>query len=213
MKLLFPTTGDTPHYHSVSICLFPVDTQRHRSRQSRMASCQIGNPETRRCPALLTAVFSDLAVVLFKLLLLNTCTNTSESGPSTKLHHVIHPSPTFTNTFDVWFSVKNHNESLELSKCLQADGQAASVARLPIKAMFPSYMLKHLTGVFAKFLPFKKKRKNPPIPPQSPSLQVRKTSEYSPLPATFAHCPHSCPETQYLTIDKQLTHLFFRGTR
>lgn len=32
-------------------------------------------------------------------------------------------------------------------------------------------------------------------------------------PATFAHWPHSSPETQYLTTDKQLTHLFFWGTR
>lgn len=55
-----------------------------------------------------------------------------------------------------------------------------------------------------------KKRILPP-PPLSPSHQVRKTSEHSPLPATFAHCPHSSPETQYLTIDKQLTHLFFLG--
>lgn len=51
------------------------------------------------------------------------------------------------------------------------------------------------------------------ISPLSPSHQVRKTSEYSPLPATFAHWPHSSPETQYLTTDKQLTHLFFWGTR
>lgn len=45
-----------------------------------------------------------------------------------------------------------------------------------------------------------------------PSHQVRKTSEYSaPPPATFAHWPHSRLETQYLTTDKQLTHLFFLG--
>ena len=57
-------------------------------------------------------------------------------------------------------------------------------------------------------------KKIPLIPPSlSPSHQVRKTSEHSPLPPTFAHWLHSCPETQYLTIDKQLTHLFFWGTR
>lgn len=66
-------------------------------------------------------------------------------------------------------------------------------------------------GVFVKL--FTMKKKNPPIPLLSPSHQVRKTSEHSSLPATFAHCPHSSPETQYLTIDKQLTHLFFWGTR
>lgn len=55
------------------------------------------------------------------------------------------------------------------------------------------------------------KKRTPPLPISS--QQVRKTSERSPLPATFAHCPHSSPETQYLTIDKQLTHLFFWGTR
>lgn len=43
------------------------------------------------------------------------------------------------------------------------------------------------------------------------SSQVRKTSAYSPLLATFAHSLHSIPETCYLTSDKQLTHLFFRG--
>lgn len=64
----------------------------------------------------------------------------------------------------------------------------------------------------------KREEKNPPIPPLSPSHQVRKTSEHSPPPpppppATFAHWPHSSPETQYLTTDKQLTHLFFWGTR
>lgn len=77
----------------------------------------------------------------------------------------------------------------------------------------------HFIGMFVKLLTEGEKKRilpSPPPPPPaplSPSHQVRKTSEHSPLPATFAHCPHSSSETQYLTIDKQLTHLFFWGTR
>lgn len=68
------------------------------------------------------------------------------------------------------------------------------------------------TGTFVKLLTKKKrknkKEKNPPTPP---SKQV--SIHHHHPPATFAHWPHSSPETQYLTTDKQLTHLFFWGTR
>lgn len=46
-------------------------------------------------------------------------------------------------------------------------------------------------------------------PMKSQQQQVTKTRERSPLPATFAHGLHSNRETEYLTTDKQLTHLFF----
>lgn len=46
-------------------------------------------------------------------------------------------------------------------------------------------------------------------PMKSQQQQVTKTRERSPLPATFAHGLHSNRETECLTTDKQLTHLFF----
>lgn len=73
------------------------------------------------------------------------------------------------------------------------------------------FCVKPLCCFFVKLLTLEKK--NPPIPPLSSSHQVRKTSEHSPLLPSFAYCPHSSPEIQYLTNDKQLTHLFFWGTR
>lgn len=73
----------------------------------------------------------------------------------------------FTDDCNAWINVKkkNHCLILETWKSLQADRQLVCVGIFQIKAMFPSWILKHLTCVFVKFLPVKKKKESslPPL--------------------------------------------------